>query len=157
MRPRVLPSALAALAVLVAGCGSSGDQAPTKAEYSRNVSRVCAQLEQQTNAASQGSPTTPQQVAAFADRLSKVLDKGVHSVENVKRPDGKDGEKAKAYVDELKKQVDTELKPALDDLKQAAQKNDKAGVQAAAAKIRAIDSSKTKQLARAAGADGCAS
>jgi hypothetical protein len=151
-----LIAALASAALLAAGCGG-GSSAPSKAEYSKNIARVCAQIEKQTNQAAQGAPNTPQQIAAYADRLSKVLDKGVQSVDNVQRPDGKDGEKAKAYVDELRKQVDTELKPALNDLKTAAQKNDKAGVQAAAARIRSIDSSKTKNLARAAGANGCAS
>ena len=129
----------------------------TKAQYGKNASRVCAQLEKKTNDAAQGSPTTPDQIAAYADRLSKVLSDGVQSLDNVQRPDGKDGDAAKAYVDELRKQIDGQVKPALTDLKNAAQKKDTAGVQAAAQKIRAVDNTKVKQLARQAGATGCAS
>lgn len=147
---------LAAAALLVAGCGG-GDKAPTKAQYGRNASRVCAQLEKKTNDAAQGSPTTPDQIAAYADRLARVLDDGVQSLDNVQRPDGKDGDAAKAYVDELRKQIDGQVKPALTDLKNAAKKRDTAGVQAAARRIRALDNSKIKQLARQAGATGCAS
>ena len=154
--PLLRPVLLAATALFVAGCGG-GDQAPSKAQYGKNASRVCAQLEKKTNDAAQGSPTTPQEIAAYADRLSKVLSDGVQSLDNVQRPQGKDGEAAKAYVDELRKQIDGQVKPALADLKNAAQKKDTAGVQAAAQKIRAVDNSKIKKLARQAGATGCAS
>ncbi len=153
MRSRLLPALLAA-ALLVAGCG--GDKAPSRAQYGKNASRVCAQLEKKTNDAAQGSPTTPDEIAAYADRLAKVLDDGVRSLDNVERPDGKDGEKAKAYVDELRRQIDGKVKPALSDLRTAAKKGDTAGVQAAAQKIRAVDSTRIKRLAREAGATGCA-
>jgi predicted NBD/HSP70 family sugar kinase len=155
MRSRHLSVLLAATVLLAAGCGG-GDKAPTKAQYGQNASRVCNQLEQKTNAAAAGSPTTPAQISAYADRVAKALDDGVQALDNVQRPAGQDGKNAKAYVDELRKQIDTEIKPALTQLKAAAAKKDTAAVQAAAQKIRAVDDTRIKALARAAGATGCA-
>ena len=139
----------------VAGCGG-GSGAPTRAEYARNADRLCVQLEQQVNEAESGSPTSAADIGAYADRVARALSRGVQALDNVRRPDGKDGEKAKAYVDELRRQVDTEARPALGELKAAAVRGDKAGVQAAVHRLRTVDSSKLNRLARAVGADGCA-
>ncbi|MGZ6643937.1 MAG: hypothetical protein ACXVFT_19210 [Solirubrobacteraceae bacterium] len=155
MRSCLLSVLTVAIALPLAACGSS--DTPTKAQYGQNASRVCAQLESKTNDAAAGSPTTPDQIVAYADRLQKVLEDGVQQLDNVKRPAGKDGEKAKAYVDELRREVETQIKPALAQLKDAARKNDAAAVQSAAKRIQGLDDSKIKQLARDAGATGCAS
>ena len=151
-RPAAL---LAAIAMSVAGCGG-GSGAPTKAEYARNADRLCTQLEQQVNEAESGSPTSAAEIGAYADRVARALSRGVQALDNVRRPEGKDGATAKAYVDELRRQVDEEARPALRDLKAAAARGDKAGVQAAVQRLRSVDSSKLNRLARAAGADGCA-
>jgi len=151
------PAALiAAIGLTVAGCGG-GSGAPTTAEYARNADRLCVQLEQQVSEAERGSPTSAAEIGAYADRVARALSRGVQALDNVRRPDGKDGEKAKAYVDELRRQVDDEARPALRELKAAAARGDKAGVQAAVRRLRTVDSSKLDRLARAAGADGCVS
>jgi hypothetical protein len=146
----------AVIAMVLAGCGG-GSGAPTRAAYGRNASRLCAQLTQQVNEAQGGTPKTTAAIAAYADRVARVLSRGVQSIDNVERPDGRDGERAKAYVDELRRQVDDDIRPALKDLKAAAQRGDRTGVQAAIRRIRTVDSTKLKRLARQAGASGCAS
>lgn len=155
MRPSQITALAAAVALMATGCGS-GEKAPTKAEYGRNASRVCAQLEKKTNDAARGNPSSAEEIGVYADRVGKALGDGVEAIDNVERPAGKDGEKAKAYVDELRRQVDREVRPALGELKAAARRRDGAGVQAAAQKIRDVDSTKLKRLAREAGATGCA-
>jgi hypothetical protein len=145
---------VAVLSVVLAGCGGGGG-APTRAEYGRNADRLCTQLEQQVNEAESGSPSSAAEIGAYADRVARALSRGVQAIDNVRRPDGKDGVKAKAYVDELRRQVDTEARPALQALKAAAARGDKAGVQAAVQRLRTVDSSKLNRLARAAGAEGC--
>ena len=156
MRRGYTTAAALALALAVAGCGGSGS-APTRAEYARNADRLCVQLEQQVNEAERGSPTSSAEIGAYADRVARALSRGVQALDNVRRPDGKDGAKAKAYVDELRRQVDDEARPALRELKAAAARGDRAGVQAAVRRLRTVDSSKLDRLARAAGADGCVS
>ena len=144
----------AAAALLLTGCGG-GSGAPTKAEYARNADRLCTQLEQQVNEAESGSPSSAAEIGAYADRVARALSRGVEALDNVRRPDGKDGATAKAYVDELRRQVDEEARPALRDLKTAAARGDKAGVQAAVQRLRSVDNSKLNRLARAAGAESC--
>jgi formate dehydrogenase maturation protein FdhE len=146
---------VAATVLLLAGCGGGSD-APSRAEYARNAERLCTQLEQQVNEAESGSPSSAAEIGAYADRVARALSRGVQALDNVRRPEGEDGVKAKAYVDELRRQVDTEARPALRDLKAAAARGDKAGVQAAVQRLRTVDSSKLDRLARAVGAEGCA-
>ncbi|MEP6954321.1 MAG: hypothetical protein ABI950_09705 [Solirubrobacteraceae bacterium] len=149
------PAALiVAVGLAVAGCGGSGG-APTRPEYGRNASRLCAQLTQQVNEAQGGTPKTTAAIVAYADRVARVLSRGVQSIDNVERPGGKDGERAKAYVDELRRQVDADIRPALSDLKAAAMRGDRTGVQAAIKRLRSVDSTRLKRLARQAGASGC--
>jgi formate dehydrogenase maturation protein FdhE len=156
VRRRRATAPIAAVALLLAGCGGSGG-APTRAEYARNADRLCVQLEQQVSAAERGSPTSAAEIGAYADRVARALSRGVQALDNVRRPDGRDGAKAKAYIDELRRQVDDEARPALRELKAAAARGDKAGVQAAVQRLRTVDSSKLDRLARAVGADGCVS
>jgi hypothetical protein len=146
---------IAAIGMTVAGCGA-GDGAPTRAEYARNADRLCVQLEQQVAEAERGSPASAAEIGAYADRVARALSRGVQALDNVRRPEGKAGATAKALVDELRRQVDDEARPALRELKAAAARGDKAGVQAAVGRLRTVDSSKLDRLARAAGAEGCA-
>ena len=68
----------------------------------------------------------------------------------VKRPDGADGDKADAWINELTRQKDQAIKPALADLKKAARTKDTAAIQRAVKRIQQVDDKKVNQLARAA-------
>jgi hypothetical protein len=91
----------------------------------------------------------------FADDLEKVIEDGVNQLDDVKRPDGDDGKQAEAWIKELTKQKDEAIKPALEELKKAAQKKDTAAIQRAVQRIQQVDEKKVNQLARAAGARSC--
>ncbi len=70
-------------------------------------------------------------------------------------PEGEDGRKAQAFVDQLKKDS-AAITSALGDLRRAAQAEDEKAIVAAAERIQRIDTERTDRLAREAGAAGCA-
>jgi hypothetical protein len=139
-----------ALAAIAAGCG--GSSAPTRATYGKNVDKLCATLDDRVSAIQRKAPQTTEDLVAFADDLEKVIDDGVKQLSEVERPDGADGEKADAWINELTRQKDQAIKPALAELKKAAQSKDTAAIQRAVKRIQRVDEGKVDQLARAAGA-----
>jgi hypothetical protein len=143
-----------ALAAIASGCG--GSSAPTKATYGKKVDRVCTTLDARVGAIQKKAPQTTDQLVAFADDLQKALDDGVRQLSEVKRPDGADGDKADAWIKELTREKDQAIKPALADLKKAAQTKDTAAIQRAVKRIQRVDEQKVNQLARDAGARACA-
>ena len=144
---------MVALAAVVGGCG--GSSAPSKATYGKNVDKLCSTLDDRVSAIQKQAPTTTDELVQFADDLEKVIDDGVNQLDDVERPDGDDGKKAEAWIKELTKQKDEAIKPALEELKTAAQKKDTAAIQRAVQRIQQVDEKKVNQLAREAGARSC--
>ena len=144
---------MVALAGVVGGCG--GSSAPSKATYGKNVDKLCSTLDDRVSAIQKQAPTTTDELVKFADDLEKVIDDGVNQLDDVERPDGDDGKKAEAWIKELTKQKDEAIKPALEELKTAAQKKDTAAIQRAVQRIQQVDEKKVNQLAREAGARSC--
>ncbi len=140
-------------AVLAAGCG--GSSAPSRADYGKDVDKICATLEDRVDAIQRDTPSTTQALVAYADQLVRTLDDGVRELKAVERPDGEDGVKAQRWLDELQRQADA-IKPALAALKEAARRKDEAAIKRAVARIQGIDSSRVDRLASDAGARGCA-
>jgi hypothetical protein len=144
-----------ALTVIAGGCG--GSSAPSRASYGKEVDRLCATLDDRVSALQKKAPQTTDELVAFADDLQKVLDDGVRQLSEVKRPDGADGDKAEAWIKELTREKDQAIKPALAELKKAAQTKDTAAIQRAVKRIQQVDEQKVNQLARDAGARSCGS
>ena len=144
---------MVALAAVIGGCG--GSSAPSKATYGKNVDKLCSTLDDRVSAIQKQAPTTTDELVQFADDLEKVIDDGVNQLDDVERPDGDDGKKAEAWIKELTKQKDEAIKPALEELKTAAQKKDTAAIQRAVQRIQQVDEKKVNQLAREAGARSC--
>jgi hypothetical protein len=144
---------LAVLVAVAAGCG--GSSAPTRATYGKKVDKVCSTLDDRVSAIQKQAPQTTDDLVAFADQLEKVIDDGVKQLGAVKRPDGADGDKADAWIKELTRQKDEAIKPALAELKKAAQSKDPAAIQRAVKRIQQVDEKKVNQLARDAGARSC--
>jgi hypothetical protein len=142
-----------ALAAIATGCG--GSSAPSKATYGKNVDKLCQTLDDRVSAIQKKAPQTTDDLVAFADDLEKVIDDGVKQLSEVERPDGADGDKADAWIKELTRQKDQAIKPALSDLKKAAQSKDTAAIQRAVKRIQQVDEKKVNQLAREAGARSC--
>jgi hypothetical protein len=144
---------LLALAAIATGCG--GSSAPTKATYGKDVDKLCDTLDDRVSAIQRQAPKTTDDLVKFADDLEKVIDDGVSQLDDVERPDGDDGKKAEAWINELRKQNDQAIKPALEELKKAAQSKDTAAIQRAVERIQRVDEKKVNQLAREAGARSC--
>ena len=144
-----------ALAAIASGCG--GSSAPSRATYGKKVDKLCTTLDDRVSAIQKKAPQTTDELVAFADNLQKVLDDGVRQLSEVERPDGADGDKADAWIKELTREKDQAIKPALADLKKAAQSKDTAAMQRAIKRIQQVDENKVDQLARAAGARSCGS
>ena len=150
-RAAALPVVLAIAAI--AGCG--GSSAPSKATYGKDVDKLCSTLDDRVSAIQKKAPSTTDELVDFADDLEKVIDDGVKQLDDVERPDGKDGEKAEAWIKELTKQKDEAIKPALEELKKAARSKDTAAIQRAVQRIQRVDEKKVNQLAREAGSRSC--
>ena len=144
-----------ALAAIASGCG--GSSAPSRATYGKKVDKLCTTLDDRVSAIQKKAPQTTDELVAFADRLQKVLDDGVRQLSEVQRPDGSDGDKATAWINELTREKDQAIKPALADLKKAAQSKDTAAMQRAIKRIQQVDEKKVDQLAQDAGARSCGS
>src|SRR3954452_309229 len=142
-----------ALAAIASGCG--GSSAPSRGSYGTEVDRLCATLEDRLRAIQKKAPQKNDELGALADDLQKALDDGVRQLSDVKRPDGDDGDKADAWIAELTREKDQAIKPALADLKKAAQTKDTAAIQRAVRRIQRVDEQKVVRLARAAGARSC--
>jgi hypothetical protein len=142
-----------ALAATASGCG--GSSAPSRATYGKKVDKLCTTLDDRVSAIQKKAPQTTDELVAFADDLQKVLDDGVRQLSDVKRPDGDAGDKADAWITELTREKDQAIKPALADLKKAAQTKDTAGIQRAVKRIQQVDEQEVDRLARDAGARSC--
>jgi hypothetical protein len=144
-----------ALAAIASGCG--GSSAPSRATYGKEVDKLCTTLDDRVSVIQKKAPQTTDELVAFADNLQKVLDDGVRQLSEVERPDGSDGDKADAWIKELTREKDQAIKPALADLKKAAQTKDTAAIQRAVKRIQQVDEKKVDQLAQDAGARSCGS
>ena len=126
-----------ALAAIASGCG--GSSAPTRATYGKNVDKVCTTLDDRVSAVQKKVLETTDELVAFADELQKVLDDGVRRLSEVKRPAGADGDKADGWINELTRQKDQAISPALAHLKRAARTKDTAAIQRAVKRIQQVD------------------
>jgi hypothetical protein len=141
------------VAALVAGCG--GTSVPSRVEYGKQVDKICKTLEDRVDAIQRTPPSTSDDLVAYADGLGRVLDDGVRELEAVDRPAGDSGVKARRWLEELRRQA-AATKAALASLKDAARRADAAAIRRAIQRVQAVDSRRADDLARAAGARGCA-
>ena len=145
---------LAGLTLGVAACG--GDDGASKADFAKEANAVCSDLEKSLESLSQSNPESADELASTVDKLQKEVDAGITRLEEIEQPSGQAGEDAKAFVDELSKQVDEEILPAFEDMKKAAREEDQQLLGKAVEQLQSVDSEKTNELAKKAGADGCA-
>jgi hypothetical protein len=149
---RLLTMGAVAGSLALAACG--GDDGPSKEEFAREADRICADFEKASDGL--GSPNSVAEIGPFAEKASGEIDKVIQRLDELETPSGDEGEKAQQFIDAVKADAQGKIKPALAEMKTAAEKKDEQGVVAAAEKIQKIDTSKSDDLARQAGARGCA-
>ena len=145
---------LAGLTFTLGACG--GEDGPTREEFAEEANTVCADLEKSLDGLSESNPSSAEELVSTVDDLQSEVDGAIDRLQEIEQPSGEDGEAAKAFVDGLSEQVDQEIKPAFADMKKAAQEEDQQLLGQAVQQLQAVDSEKTNELAREAGADGCA-
>ena len=138
--------------VALAACG--GDDKPSKSEFANSANNICADLEKASERL--GTPDSVAEIEKFAADAEKEVDEAVAKLEGLETPEGKDGEKAQQFIDAIKKDTDDKIKPALNDLRTAAQAKDEKAIVAAAEKIQAVETPEADKLANEIGARGCA-
>jgi formate dehydrogenase maturation protein FdhE len=144
----VIPTAVALAA---AGCG--GSDAPTKAEYAKDINKVCK--DQKKKFENLKEPKSLDDISTFAEDIQKTFDDTSTKLEDVKEPSGKAGDQAKEFIAAFKADVDNQVKPKLDAMKQAAEAKQQQKVLAAAQQLQQIETPRTDKLARDLGANEC--
>ena len=140
------------LSMVLAACG--GDDKPSADEFAKDANNICADLEK----AGEGlqEPESVAEIEKFASDAEKEIDEAVKRLDELETPDGDDGDKAQAFIDAIKKDTDDKIKPALAELRDAAQAKDEKAIVAAAEKIQKVDTKEADRLANEVGARGCA-
>ena len=151
---RSLACVVAVLAV--AGCGGDDEEKPTKEEFARSADAICVDLDKQSDELGQTEARKPEDFVAFARKARDAARDAVRRVRELEVPEGADGEVAKAWQDEVARQADEQLIPALDRLEKAAQDEDEQALLAAAQELQDVDSSRAERLAGDLGATKCA-
>lgn len=140
-----------ALLLPLAACGGV-----SKDDYAGDLDAVCQDIEQKTEQIGKAKVENPAQLSAQLEDIRSAIRGGIGRMKDIERPDGDDGEKAEEYVTKLDQTLNDQVMPALDDLEQAVRAKDRAKIQAAAARLQAIDEDETDKLAKDLGADECA-
>jgi hypothetical protein len=157
-RRATLAAAFVVCAVLAAcgGSGGGGSTAPSADEYAAAADRLCVALDKRVAAVTSQRPASLADLRSYVDRLQAVVEDGRRRFAALPTPDGDAGRPARAYVAALTEAIDGRLKPALRRIREAIARGDLRGVQAAGRDVGALDGAELKRLARAAGAEQCA-
>ena len=121
-RPIALLGAVAAIALIVAGCGSSDDsttdsaaggEALTKAEFVKQANAICTAGNAEIEAAlKEGAPKSDEEGEEFVEEsVLPAVAKQVEEIGELGYPEGKDGEEAEAVV----ASAEAEIEKAEDD------------------------------------------
>jgi hypothetical protein len=153
---RLSPLAVLVVSLGLAACGGDDDSgsAPTKAEFARNADQICKSTEKELEGIGKdaGSPDE------VADAIDKTIDKAQKAADDLvalERPEGDAGQTAEDFSEGFKSELNNQIVPAMEDLRDALKKKDVAGVQAAAKKLQSLETSKSDNAARELGATAC--
>jgi hypothetical protein len=138
--------------MLLAACG--GEDKPSRAEFAADANKICQDLEKTGETLKE--PESVEEIEKYATDLEKEVDEAVSRLDELETPEGDDGEKAQNFIDEIKKGTDDQIKPALNELRDAAQAKDEKAIIAAAEKIQKVDTPEADKLANELGAKECA-
>ena len=150
MRRLSLLVVLSSLAL--AACG--GDDKPSQKEFAADANKICVDLEKAGQSLEE--PESVAEIEKFAGDAEKKIDETVKRLDELETPDGDDGEKAQQFIDAIKKDTDEKIKPALSQLREAAQAKDEKAIVAAAEGIQKVKTDSADKLAKEIGANECA-
>ncbi|HYP47347.1 MAG TPA: hypothetical protein VEQ61_01805 [Thermoleophilaceae bacterium] len=146
------PALAVALAATLAACG--GSDSPTKDDFAADANSVCKDVAAKLNAVKTDSANP----RVLMESIDKVIDEsraGVMRLKAIERPDGKDGEVAKKFVDTLGRDLESKTVPAHESIKAGLRANSQAKIRKAARQLDAAESSAAYRYAKQAGAGEC--
>jgi hypothetical protein len=142
------------LALAVVACG--GDDAPSKADFAKEVEKICNDTKRQLKDIGGNGAATRDEVADAVDRVIEKSQKSVDDMKGLELPEGDARATAEKFVDATESEVEDKGIPALEDLRDALKANDQRAMQKAVKKLQSIESSDSTKYARQLGAVGCA-
>jgi hypothetical protein len=147
-----LPLIPVLIAIGLSACG--GDDAPTREEFAEQAERICKNAEKQLQSVGQDA-TSPSEIAAAIDKVIDQSQSSVDELRDLEQPEGEAGANAEKFVRGLESDIEDKGIPALEDLRDALKDNDQKAAQEAAARLQAIETSNTDELAKKVGATDC--
>ena len=147
-RRLLVPTALAALAL--AACGGA-----SREDFANEANAICRDIEADIERINRGEVRSLQQAQQRVEGLSTKLDEAVRRLRGVELPGGEDGERAEAYVNEFTERARV-AGQALDEFIPALRRRDEQAIRRLGERVQGLDDRRLDELARAAGATGCA-
>ncbi|MEA2330374.1 MAG: hypothetical protein QOH58_512 [Thermoleophilaceae bacterium] len=146
------PLALLLLALGLSACG--GDDAPSRAEYTADVERICNEAQKQAEKVGENA-TSPADIAKAIDTVIDDTRKSMDDLQALDRPEGDAGELADKFVDATVSDTEDKGIPVLEDLRDALKEDDQKAAQKAIERLQALQTSDADKFARELGADAC--
>jgi hypothetical protein len=144
-------AALLAAAIGFAACG--GDDAPSREEYANSASKICREAEKRI--AKLGDTSEPDELAGAIDDVIDETRATSDELQDLARPDGEAGDTATKWVETLDEELENELIPVFEDLREAIEAKDREAVSEAAEELRRLEDSPSDKYARQLGVAAC--
>jgi hypothetical protein len=153
---RYSPLAILVVSLGLVACGGDDDSggSPTKAEYAKKASQICQNTEKQLENIGEDA-SNPDEVANAIDKVIEEAKKAANDLVALERPEGDAGQTAEEFSEGFKSELNSQIIPALEELRDALKKKDVQAVQAAAKKLQDLETSKSDKAARDLGATAC--
>jgi len=153
---RYSPLAILVVSLGLVACGGDDDSssAPSKGEFARNADQICRNTEKELENIGENAGN-PEEVANAIDKVIEESNKAADDLVALERPEGDVGQTADEFTEGFRSELNSQIIPALEDLRDALKKKDVQGVQKAAKKLQELETSKSDKAARELGATAC--
>jgi hypothetical protein len=150
----VLAFLLASIAL--PACGGDDGDGVSREDYAERVDRVCGDVERELRQLNLAGAETRAEITGLIDDVIVKSRGAVDRVKAIERPEGDAGETAGRFVGTLDRELEQEVLPALEDLKNAIRSGDREAAADAAERLSTFENTESDRFARELGADGCA-
>ena len=153
---RYSPLAILVVSLGLVACGGDDDggSAPSKAEFAKNAEQICRNTEKELENIGEDA-SNPDEVANAIDKVIEESKKAANDLVALERPEGDAGQTAEEFSEGFRSELNSQIIPALEELRDALKKKDVQGVQTAAKKLQELETSKSDRAARELGATAC--
>jgi len=139
-------------ALVLAGCG--GDDAPSRADFAEQADKICQDAKDKIEGLEE--PKDFNDIERYASDLDQAVADANKRLGDLDVPDGEDGEKAEAFQQAFAADYENQIKPKVEELRDAAESKDEQAVLRAAQAAQQVETPRTDRLAKDIGAEACA-